>query len=145
LKTSFGNAPRSRRRHRRNAPLAEINVVPLVDVVLVLLIIFMATAAFTRDSALALKLPSAQTGNTEQTPREVSLALTRSGQLFVDGSPLSEAQLTARLRGVSQRSRDTRVVIRADESVAYARVVRLMDMARAAGLTRVALGTRTGD
>jgi biopolymer transport protein ExbD len=123
--------------------MAEINIIPLVDVTLVLLIIFMATTAFVNDAALNLRLPTAQTQETTANQnRDLNIALIRSGGIYLDGKASSEAQVQNALLTRARRNSQTRVVIKGDERIEYARVVRVMDLARQAGVPRVALGTR---
>lgn len=126
-----------------NAPMAEINIIPLVDVMLVLLIIFMVTTAFTKDTGLQLKLPPAATSRASaQTSDELVIALGPNNRLTLDGAPASERQIAAAMRARVQQNPRTRVVIKGDGRVAYERIVRLMDLARQAGLKSVSLGTR---
>ena len=140
------NNPRSRaanKRGSRPAPMAEINIIPLVDVILVLLIIFMATTAFVRESGLKMQLSAAQTGSAlAQNTRDLTVVLTRDNLLLLDGKPSDEkaliAQLSARVKANPQAS----LTIKGDEGIAYARVVRVMDLARQSGLQSVDLGTR---
>lgn len=128
---------------RRNAPMAEINIIPLVDVMLVLLIIFMVTTAFTKDTGLKLNLPPAKTTEAgAQTSTDLIVALGQNNQITLDGTPASEAQIAAAMRARVRVNPQIHVVIKGDGRVAYARVVRVMDMARQAGLKSVALGTR---
>ena len=137
--------PRGAKRGR-TAPLAEINIIPLVDVMLVLLIIFMVTTAFTRDNELGLKLPPARSGGAaQQDNRDLTVALTRAGALYADGAPTSEAQLGALMRARLAANRDVKVIIKGDGGVPYERVVKIMDIARESGLTSVSLGTRAPD
>ena len=134
------------RRHRGAAPMAEINIIPLVDVTLVLLIIFMATTAFVREAGLNMKLPAARTRETvPDAERDINIALTRDRKIFLDGKPSSEGAVLAAMTARARRNPETRVVIKGDERIEYARVVRVMDMAKGAGLPRVALGTRLTD
>lgn len=131
---------------RRTAPMAEINIIPLVDVMLVLLIIFMVTTAFTRDTELGLKLPQAASGAAApQQNRDLTIGLTRAGALYADGQIVNQAQLAALLRARHQSEPTAKVIIKGDGGVAYERVVKIMDIAREAGLTSVSLGTRTPD
>lgn len=126
-----------------SAPMAEINIIPLVDVMLVLLIIFMVTTAFTKDSGLQLRLPPAKTTETgAQTSNDLLIALGQGNTLTLDGQTASEAQIAAAMRDRVKRNPQTHVVIKGDGRVAYARVVRVMDIARQAGLKSVSLSTR---
>ena len=131
---------------RRTAPMAEINIIPLVDVMLVLLIIFMVTTAFTKDSELGLKLPQAASGGAAQTEnRDLTIALTRAGALFADGQPTTEARLSALMKAHLKANPAVKVIIKGDGGVPYERVVKVMDIAREAGLSSVSLGTRPPD
>jgi biopolymer transport protein ExbD len=131
---------------RSSAPMAEINIIPLVDVVLVLLIIFMATTAFIKESGLNMKLPAAKT--TEVTPEEsndINIALTRDNKIFLEGKEASEDAVQATMLQRAKKSKEARVIIKGDQDIAYKRVVRIMDMAKQAGLPKVALGTKMPD
>jgi biopolymer transport protein ExbD len=132
-----------RKRGRGSAPMAEINIIPLVDVVLVLLIIFMATTAFVKESGLNMKLPSAK--SSEVVPEEnfdINVALTRDNKVVVDGKESTEDSLQVLMVQRAKANKETRVVIKGDENIEYKRVVRVMDMAKQAGLPKVALGTQ---
>ena len=127
------------RRRRRAKPQAQINIVPLVDVVLVLLIIFMATTAFEREAGQNLSLPRG--ANADTLPREAILSIARDGRLSLDGRTLATSQLPDALR--ARRRTASRLTMRADEGQNYGRVMELLEMARAAGFADVALATRT--
>ncbi len=136
-----GGRPANR---RRTAPMAEINIIPLVDVMLVLLIIFMVTTAFTKDSELGLKLPQAASGAAaSERNRDLTIALTRAGALYADGQLVTQAQLETLMRARLKADPAVKVTIKGDGGVPYERVVKIMDSARRAGLTSVSLGTRT--
>ncbi len=135
-----------RRGGRGGAPMAEINIIPLVDVVLVLLIIFMATTAFVKESGLNMKLPQAKSSEVvPQENKDLNVALSRDGGLFLEGKPITESALESTMKGRAARQPDTRVVIKGDENIEYKRVVRIMDMAKQSGLPKVALGTKLPD
>ena len=142
------NRARSRgsRRSVGAAPMAEINIIPLVDVILVLLIIFMATTAFVKETGLKLKLPTSKTGQSARVAaRDLTIALGANGAMTLDGKATNEAQLGAELRAQVKRNPQIHVVIKGDENIPYSRVVRAMDLAREAGLRSVALGTRLSE
>src|SRR5947209_11056913 len=136
-------ATHSRRGHRaRNTPMAEINIIPLVDVVLVLLIIFMATTAFVKESGLNMKLPAAKTTEVKQDDkREITVALTRDHKLFLDGKLSNPKQVQALMLSKAKKSPDTSVIVKADQNIEYRRVVQIIDLAKQAGLPKVLLGT----
>jgi biopolymer transport protein ExbD len=128
---------------RAAAPMAEINIIPLVDVVLVLLIIFMATTAFVKESGLNMKLPAAKT--TEVTPednKDINIALTRDNQIYLDGKQSSEDAVQQVMIDRAHKNSEARVIIKGDENIEYKRVVKIMDMAKQAGLPKVSLGTK---
>lgn len=120
-------------------PMSEINVTPLVDVMLVLLVIFIIAAPFMADR-LALQLPKAELPKAA-TPAEpgpfVSLALDGQGRMQWDGQEVDDATLRQRLTEAAQRNPATELQLRADASVPYGRVVSLIGMAQSAGLSRI--------
>lgn len=137
---------RRKHSHRGGAPMAEINIIPLVDVVLVLLIIFMATTAFIKESGLNMKLPQAKTSEVvPQENRDITVSLTRDGKIFVDAKVTNEAALQGLMLQRAKANPDTRVVIKGDENIELKRLVRVMDMAKQAGLPKVAIGTKMPD
>jgi biopolymer transport protein ExbD len=125
---ALGSSPRAE-------PITGINVTPLVDVVLVLLVVLMVTATYLASRSIPLDLPRATTGEVSAAPLTVSLDLT--GGLFLDGSPISEDQLRRRL--VERRGPDLRVVIAADGGVPHRRVIHILDLLRREKVSRFAL------
>ncbi|RYX85896.1 biopolymer transporter ExbD [bacterium] len=126
--------------------MAEINIIPLVDVVLVLLIIFMATTAFVKESGLKMQLPTAKSTETpKETPKELSIALTRDGKVFLNAKASSLKAVEAAMRTAAKTKDTPSVVIKGDQNIEYKRVITVMDMAKQAGLTKVSLGTRLPD
>ena len=86
--------------------MAEINIIPLVDVVLVLLIIFMATTAFVKESGLNMKLPAAKTSEAApETSKDINVVLTRDHKLYLDGRPSDEKSLQATFVARAQKNR----------------------------------------
>ena len=131
---------------RARAPMAEINIIPLVDVVLVLLIIFMATTAFVKESGLNMKLPTAKTTeNAPDSQQELSIALTNDGKIYLNAKESNLPQVQAAMTQHAKKNNGTPVVIKGDQSVELQRVVQVMDMAKQAGLPRVTVGTRLPD
>jgi len=138
----LGNTESGRKSHSA-PPMAEINIIPLVDVVLVLLIIFMATTAFVKEAGLDLKLPAAKTtGEVKaETARDINVALTRDNKIYLDGRPSNEGAVQAAMTARAKKNPETRVIVKGDGRIAYERVIRIMDMAKQAGLPKVALST----
>ena len=117
-------------------PLSEINVTPLVDVMLVLLVIFILTAPLLA-SSIKLDLPKADAAPSAQAPQFVTLVVNASGAVFLNDQPIEIAALRTRLQQTATQNPDTEVQLRADARVPYGRVVEVMGVAQKAGLTRI--------
>ncbi len=119
-------------------PMSDINVTPLVDVMLVLLVIFII-AAPVMAGRLALELPRAELPAAAPTASDafVSIALDAQGRLHWNDEPLAEDALRDRLRDAAQRNPAPELQLRADATVPYGRVVQLIGMAQTAGLSRI--------
>ena len=115
-----------------------INVTPLVDIVLVLLIIFMVTANFIVRETVEVDLPRAANGG-ETVQGLVNVVLDKQGQLYFDGAPVSEAELGTMVDGAIRKDKDTRAIISADQSIPYGRVMHLIDVVKGRGIARFAL------
>ncbi len=138
------SSPRSRRGGTRRAPMAEINVTPLVDVMLVLLIIFMVTAPLLV-TGVKVKLPETRAKALDQDSKPTVLSINRNGALFLADAPVSDAELPQALADLRTRlGPDEQLFLRADEGLGYGTVMRVMGELNRAGLDRVALVT-TGD
>jgi biopolymer transport protein TolR len=121
-------------------PLSDINVTPLVDVMLVLLVIFIITAPLMA-SSIKLDLPRTDAGQPGDTPKFVSLSVDTAGRLFLNDQPVTAEELAARLQRAAADNRDTEVQLRADQAVPYGRIVELMGIANKAGLSRIGFVT----
>jgi biopolymer transport protein TolR len=117
-------------------PMSDINVTPLVDVMLVLVVIFIITAPLLA-SSVRLDLPATDAASPSETPAFVTVALDRAGQAFLNDKPVTTAELAQRLAETAGRNRDTEVQLRADQSVPYGRIVEVMGAAQKAGLNRI--------
>jgi biopolymer transport protein TolR len=117
-------------------PMSEINVTPLVDVMLVLVVIFIITAPLLA-SSIRLDLPRAEGTQPGDAPRFVTLVLDRAGQVFLNDQPVAAAQLAERLAATAKQNPETELQLRADQGVPYGRVVEVMGVAHKAGLTRI--------
>ena len=117
-------------------PMSEINVTPLVDVMLVLLVIFMLTAPLLT-SAIRLDLPQAEGLQSGEAPQSVTVAMDAKGQVFFNDQPVDAAALAQQFEASARRNRETEVQLRVDEAVPYGQVVALMGAAQKAGLSRI--------
>jgi len=119
-----------------DAPMSEINVTPLVDVMLVLLVIFILTAPL-MTSAIRLDLPQSEGGESGAAPQAVVLVVDAQGGWFLNDQPIAENALRAQLAQAARRNPLTELELRADASVPYGRVVEAMGLAQKAGLSRI--------
>jgi biopolymer transport protein ExbD len=126
--------------HDPDEPITQINVVPLVDIMLVLLIIFMLTASFIAVPTVPVHLPKANSTD-PSLPRSISIVLNTKDEIFYQGQKTLKTDLAAQLKESSITNPELRVVLSADGSVDYAKVVELLDAVRQAGVSQVALGT----
>jgi biopolymer transport protein TolR len=115
-----------------------INVTPLVDVTLVLLIIFMVTATYVVKATIEVDLPRAASGGETVGPT-LAFALDREGKLFVDGAPATAESARAAVRAALGKSPEARALISADRAVSHGRVVEVIDLVKREGLTRFAI------
>jgi len=118
------------------APMGEINMTPLIDVMLVLLVIFIITAPL-MVSSVRLELPRAARASASDAGAFVALSLDASGQVFLDAAPIAMADLERALQRAAQANPDTEVRLRADVAVPYGRVVSVMGLAQKAGLSHI--------
>lgn len=128
---------------KRPRPMSDINVTPLVDVVLVLLVIFMLATPLMA-SRLALELPSAKTPAASALAEPeafVSLSVDAQGQVYWDDQPIDTDTLRQRLQAAAERNPDTELRLRADAAVPYGRMVQLMALAQTAGFSRMGFVT----
>ncbi|WP_342376435.1 biopolymer transporter ExbD [Myxococcus stipitatus] len=115
-----------------------INVTPLVDIVLVLLIIFMVTANFIVRETVEVDLPRAANGG-ETVQGLVNVVLDKEGKLYFDGAHVTDAELTRKVAEAVAKDKDTRAIISADQSIAYGQVMRLIDTVKGQGIAKFAL------
>ncbi|HEY0482397.1 MAG TPA: biopolymer transporter ExbD [Kofleriaceae bacterium] len=127
----------------RNATIAAINVTPLVDVVLVLLIILMVASTYIVAQTLKVTLPKSKTTDgTADKPQTV--AIVKDGSLRWNGQPVTEPELTRDLAAAVKDHPDVNIVVSADESVKHGRVVHVIDVAKQQGVTRFAINVMAG-
>ena len=126
-------------RRSPSRPMSDINMTPLIDVMLVLLVIFIVTAPLIGRS-LKLDLPKAG-GSNAQTPAFLALALDVQGRLYLRGQPATPEVVAQAVREAARRDPDTEVQLRADQGVPYGRVAALIDLVQQAGLKRIGFAT----
>jgi biopolymer transport protein TolR len=122
--------------------MSDINMTPLIDVMLVLVVIFIITAPLLV-TAVKVDLPRTAAAAALDAPQFIALTIARNGQAYVDELPMDAAALAATLRQAAQRHPDTEVRLRADNRVPYGRVVEVMGLAHQAGLHRIGFVAQT--
>ncbi len=120
-------------------PITQINVVPLVDIMLVLLIIFMLTASFISTPSVPVQLPKSYTSD-PTLPRSFSIVVNTKNEVFFQGKKIDPSELTNQLKEVATTNPELRVVLSADANVTHGKVIEILDQVRQAGVTMVALG-----
>jgi biopolymer transport protein TolR len=119
--------------------IADINVTPLVDITLVLLIIMMVAAPLiVNNPSIKVELPKASTGDETQ-KSTISLTLRKDGTLFYGEEQLTEAVATERIKAETARSKEVQAIIAADKGVPYGNVMHLIDLVKSLGVTKFAL------
>jgi biopolymer transport protein TolR len=129
---AFGRLERT----RGEPPMSEINMTPLIDVMLVLVVIFLITAPLLA-SAIRLDLPRSDAAGPSDAGQAVLVVVDKAGQVFLDDKPVTDAELATRLTARAGQDPDTEVQLRADATVPYGRVVAVIGMAQKAGLGRI--------
>jgi biopolymer transport protein TolR len=129
---SFGRLERT----QRAQPMSEINMTPLVDVMLVLVAIFIITAPLLA-SSIKLDLPKTEAAKPGSAPQFVTLVVDKSGRAYLNDKPLDLSELALKLLQASKSNPDTEVQLRADAAVPYGRIVEVMGIAQKAGLNRI--------
>ena len=131
-----------RRRHRRRPMMSEINVTPMVDVMLVLLIIFMVSAPLLT-VGVPIDLPQTQAANLEPEREPLAISVNVKGQVFLQNSEIKLEELVPKLKAITDArgGADERIYVRGDKSVDYGTMMRVMGRLNAAGFRRVGLVT----
>jgi biopolymer transport protein TolR len=132
---SLNGRPALRGRYR---PLSEINVTPLVDVMLVLLIIFMVTAPL-MTSGVSVDLPKTDAKPLNSDSQPVTVSIDAGGKIFLQDQELQLADLVPKLQAIAQNDQDRRVFVRGDKALAYGRIMEVMGTITQGGFTKVAL------
>ena len=134
---------RSRRHGHRRTPMAEINVTPFVDVMLVLLIIFMVTAPLLT-AGVPIELPDSRANALPQEQQQVSISIDSQGYVYIDDAQVPVGGLPEALAAILQVGDGPDITLRADRSLDYGRVMAVMGELNRAGLNRISLVTNGG-
>lgn len=123
--------------------ITAINVTPLVDIVLVLLIILMVTASYIVSKSIPMDLPKSATG--EATPTTLSVSIDKEGKLYLDAEQITVESLRLKVRAARQKDHDARAVIAADGRISHAQVVSVIDLLRQEQIAKFAINVRPED
>ena len=119
-------------------PISDINIVPFVDIILVVLIIFMITTPFIVKPGININLPKAASGE-ETTPSQLNVSISSDGKTFVNGKPATDEEISqASKDGVAKRP-DMQAIIAADKDVPHGRVITVIDLVKSAGIVKFAI------
>ncbi len=132
------------RKHRADEP--EINLIPFIDILLVILIFLMLTTTYSRFTELQLTLPTADAERLQERPGEIVVTVGADGRYLVDRQPVTGVAveaLTAALAAAAQSRRDPVVIVSADATAAHQSVINVLDAARRAGLARLTFAAQT--
>lgn len=133
-----------RRGQVREAP--EINLIPMIDVLLVIIIFLMLTTTYAKFAGLEINLPTAEAAKSSDIPNEIAVAVTATGQVLVDRSPLTNADVATiadALRRVGGNRKEPVVVIDADAKATHQSVIDVMQAASLAGLSHISFATQS--
>ena len=133
---------RSRRQRHKFRLMAEINVTPMVDVMLVLLVIFMVTAPLLT-VGIPVNLPQTKADAISDPQEPLVITMDAAGKIFLQETEVDVDTLVAKLQAITQNKTDTRIFVRADRDIAYGKVMVVMGSVTSAGFTQVALITDT--
>lgn len=125
----------------RNETIAEINVVPLVDIVLVILIIFMVSAPIFIKPSININLPQAASGQ-EEKPSNLNVTINSEGIIDLNGEAVSKEQLTERARDIVKKNPEVHAVIAADKSVPHGSVIEILDRLQIQGVKKFAINVQ---
>ncbi len=141
---SMGNGGgRRNRRSGRQQAFSEINITPMVDVMLVLLIIFMVAAPM-MTTGVTVDLPESSASPVAGQDEPLAISITADGKIFVQKTPVALKDLKPKLQSITGQKRDTRIFVRGDRIVDYGRIMQVVGEINAAGFNKVALITEVG-
>lgn len=126
----------------------EINLIPMIDVLLVIIIFLMLTTTYSRYAGLEINLPTADVEQQKEEPNEIDVAVTAGGQILVNKSPLASGEvpaISAALQQAAGERKDPVIVINADAKATHQRVVDVMQAAQSAGYPHISFATQSAE
>lgn len=122
----------------RRAPIAEINVTPMVDVMLVLLVIMIVSAQYIVSQSIKVELPKAASAS-ESVSSVAAVTLSKDGKVYYNEEPLNEGELVNHFKSAIAGNKDLNLIVSADKEVQHGRVVHVIDLAKLEGITKFAI------
>jgi biopolymer transport protein ExbD len=122
----------------RKSPIVGINITPMVDVMLVLLVIMMVSAVYIVSQSLKVELPKTATSD-QPASSPLAVTITKDGKYFFDQKPIDEGRLTAELKNAKSKNADVSLVVTADRDAYHGEVVHVIDLAKVNGITKFAI------
>lgn len=119
-------------------PIAEINIVPFVDIILVVLIIFMVTAPLVLKPAIDVSLPQASSGEAKETEKNLDVIISATGEIYVNGKVSDLDGLKLEATGVANKAVDSGAILNADKAVTLEKLTEVIDTIKLAGIKKVA-------
>ncbi len=136
----MSNPRKANGRRRAGRPMAEINVTPFVDVMLVLLIVFMVTAPLLT-VGVPVDLPQTRARSLGEDREPLAVTIDNGGRIFLQNTPIGEDDLVPKLIAISNNGYNQRIFVRGDKTVDYGKVMQVMGLLNSAGFTRIGLVT----
>ena len=124
---------------------ADINVTSLVDIVFCLLLFFVVTTTFANSLGINVNLPSAASGTVEAASKDITVSIDAGGRIFLADSPVTLSALKSEFARLEQQVSSSVLILRADEKVNHGLVVQVMDLAKEAGVQKLAIATTTAE
>ncbi len=120
--------------------IADINITPFVDIILVVLIIFMVTTPIIMNPSIKIQLPKAASGE-ETTKTELNISIAKSGKILVNGSVVNDASLKDKTKSLLKKNPNIQAIIAADKDVNHGTVIRVIDIVKSSGVSKFAIST----
>ena len=132
-----------RRRYQTPPIVADINITPFTDVILVLLIIFMIATPLLSQNSIEVKLPEAASRDVLDNPKQVQIVITAEGVVYLDNKVMSNKELKDQLTALLKKDPDLKAVVAADQGCRFQEVVKVMDILRVLGVKGLNLSTKS--
>lgn len=134
-----------RRTHKTPGIIAEINITPFTDVILVLLIIFMVATPLLSQSTIEIKLPEASSKDTVEDPKPLYISITAEGVVYIENKVLTNKELTQKIQAMLEKDQNLKAIVAADQACRFQEVVRVIDTLKELGVKSLNIATKTNE